>query len=243
MYKLLRTGAVVERLVLAQVREAIKKGHIKRRGEFLWSWRVDTVKPRRPEDGIPLRRIEHVPPEELEAAALVVARLAGGITTEELIPEVARVLGYMRTGANVEKAARGAVSRLIEAGILIERGNFFVPREDALPSRTSTKEHCQEGDAEEDSVGDACSPEGDAGRSAPSQASPWSPSSTGLQERAHLMAKPEEPWTQLATRIPKDLHQRLKLHCVTNDIAVMHFVVEAIEERLGRTRGPKKGTD
>ena len=30
------------------------------------------------------------------------------------------------------------------------------------------------------------------------------------------MAKTEEVWTQLATRIPKELHRRLKLHCVTN---------------------------
>ena len=57
------------------------------------------------------------------------------------------------------------------------------------------------------------------------------------------MATAHEAWTQLATRIPKELHRRLKLHCVTNDIALMHFVVAAIEERLGRTRGPKKGTD
>ena len=56
------------------------------------------------------------------------------------------------------------------------------------------------------------------------------------------MAKTEEVWTQLATRIPKDLHRRLKLHCVTKDIAVMHFVVEAIEEKLGRKARTKKGT-
>jgi len=56
------------------------------------------------------------------------------------------------------------------------------------------------------------------------------------------MAKTDEPWTQLATRIPKDLHRRLKLHCVTNDIMVQHFVVEAIEEKLRRKPGPKKGT-
>ena len=54
------------------------------------------------------------------------------------------------------------------------------------------------------------------------------------------MAKTDEPWTQLATRIPKDLHQRLKLHCVTNDIAVMEFVVEALEKKLGRKPGQKK---
>ena len=56
------------------------------------------------------------------------------------------------------------------------------------------------------------------------------------------MVKAEVVWTQLATRIPKELHRRLKLHCVTRDIAVMHFVVEAIEEKLGRKARPKKGT-
>jgi predicted HicB family RNase H-like nuclease len=52
-----------------------------------------------------------------------------------------------------------------------------------------------------------------------------------------------EAWTQLATRIPKELHRRLKLHCVTNDKSVMHFVVQAIEEKLGREGKRKKGAD
>ena len=57
------------------------------------------------------------------------------------------------------------------------------------------------------------------------------------------MAKAEEePWTQLATRIPKELHYRLKLHCVTHEIAVQDFVTQAIEEKLGRKAKPKKGT-
>ena len=56
------------------------------------------------------------------------------------------------------------------------------------------------------------------------------------------MAKTEEVWTQLATRIPKELHRRLKLHCVTHEIAVMYFVVEAIKEKLGRKARPKRRT-
>jgi len=56
------------------------------------------------------------------------------------------------------------------------------------------------------------------------------------------MAKTDEPIAQLATRIPKELHRRLKLYCVTHDIALMHFVVEAIEEKLGRKTRPKKGS-
>ena len=55
------------------------------------------------------------------------------------------------------------------------------------------------------------------------------------------MAMTEEAQTQLATRIPKELHRRLKLFCVTHEIVLMHFVTEAIEEKLGRKRGSKKG--
>jgi len=50
----------------------------------------------------------------------------------------------------------------------------------------------------------------------------------------------EEVLTQLATRIPKELHRRLKLHCVTHEIDVQDFVTQAIEEKLGRKRAPRK---
>ena len=65
---------------------------------------------------------------------------------------------------------------------------------------------------------------------------PW----WGSKTKAAQMAKADEPLTQLATRIPEELHRRLKLYCVTHDIALMHFVVEAIEEKLGRKTRPKK---
>ena len=52
----------------------------------------------------------------------------------------------------------------------------------------------------------------------------------------------EEVLTQLATRIPKELHRRLRLYCVTHDIVLMHFVTQAIEEKLGRKTRPKKVT-
>ena len=51
----------------------------------------------------------------------------------------------------------------------------------------------------------------------------------------------EEVLTRLATRIPKELHRRLKLHCVTHEIAVQDFVTQAIEGKLGRKAGSKKG--
>ena len=45
---------------------------------------------------------------------------------------------------------------------------------------------------------------------------------------------------QLATRIPKRLHQAVRLYCVTNEILLMDFLVEAIEEKLGK-RGRRAG--
>jgi hypothetical protein len=45
-----------------------------------------------------------------------------------------------------------------------------------------------------------------------------------------------EAWTQLATRIPKETHRRLKLHCVVHDSTVMDFIVAAIEEQLGKVQ-------
>ena len=55
------------------------------------------------------------------------------------------------------------------------------------------------------------------------------------------MTTAHEAWTQLATRIPKELHRRLKLYCVTHEIDVQDFVTEAVEEKLGRKVRPKKG--
>lgn len=51
------------------------------------------------------------------------------------------------------------------------------------------------------------------------------------------MAKEEiEAWVQLATRIPKALHRRLRLHCVTAETSVMAFTTDAIREKLARER-------
>jgi predicted HicB family RNase H-like nuclease len=44
--------------------------------------------------------------------------------------------------------------------------------------------------------------------------------------------KAGEVWVQLATRLPKALHRALKMHCVSADVAIMSFIIEAITDRL-----------
>ena len=52
------------------------------------------------------------------------------------------------------------------------------------------------------------------------------------------MARREEfVWVQLATRIPKALHQKLRLHCMYEEMPLMDFVWKALEEKLARSRG------
>jgi hypothetical protein len=79
-------------------------------------------------------------------------------------------------------------------------------------------------------------------RAPPSEAPGCSWSAARIEEEGGIVATAEEPWTQLATRIPKELHRRLRLYCVTHDIVLMRFVAAAIEEKLGRKRGSRNKT-
>jgi predicted HicB family RNase H-like nuclease len=51
------------------------------------------------------------------------------------------------------------------------------------------------------------------------------------------MARTEEDdvLVQLATRVPKNLHREIKVHCVSSGTSVMQFVVEALEDKLRRS--------
>ena len=42
----------------------------------------------------------------------------------------------------------------------------------------------------------------------------------------------DEPQAQLATRIPKELHRMLMLHCVSSGILLKDFVTMALPEKL-----------
>jgi len=50
----------------------------------------------------------------------------------------------------------------------------------------------------------------------------------------------DEVWVQLATRIPKSLHQKLRLYCVQSDTSLMDFVIAALKEKLAKVGGRKR---
>ena len=55
------------------------------------------------------------------------------------------------------------------------------------------------------------------------------------------MTDPNEAWVQLATRIPRRLHRQMKLHCVSQEVSLMAFVVDALREKLDSAVGAAGG--
>jgi hypothetical protein len=51
-----------------------------------------------------------------------------------------------------------------------------------------------------------------------------------------------ERWTQLATRIPKALHRKLRLHCLIAETSIIDFVTMALREKLERSGGAPEAT-
>ena len=47
---------------------------------------------------------------------------------------------------------------------------------------------------------------------------------------------PTEPFAQLTTRVPRELHRRVRLVCVQADRSVQDFIAEAIREKLSRVK-------
>ena len=52
-----------------------------------------------------------------------------------------------------------------------------------------------------------------------------------------MAGREELVWVPLATRIPKALHRKLRLHCADEEIRLMDFVWKALEEKLARSGG------
>jgi predicted HicB family RNase H-like nuclease len=55
------------------------------------------------------------------------------------------------------------------------------------------------------------------------------------------MIDSNEAWVQLATRIPRRLHREMKLHCVSQEVSLMAFVVDALREKLGAATSTASG--
>ncbi|HEX6098292.1 MAG TPA: DUF3320 domain-containing protein [Thermoanaerobaculia bacterium] len=121
-----RAKRIVREKILNGLAHVVRGGRVVRKGAFLWSSAPRSVTPRRPAEGQMLRPIEHVAPEEIAAAAMLVVQSSGGITQVDLARETPRVLGYQRNGDKIEQTVTRVIDDLVSSGRLSPRGSFLV---------------------------------------------------------------------------------------------------------------------
>jgi transcription elongation GreA/GreB family factor/very-short-patch-repair endonuclease len=109
----------------AQLERLRQEGRIRMVGDFIWTAAGDLEHVRTPEPGLPdaERRIDHVPPQELDVAMAHVAAEAVAATADQLTESVARLFGWKRRGPDISAALAASVQRLVAAGRLEEAGD------------------------------------------------------------------------------------------------------------------------
>jgi hypothetical protein len=85
------------------------------KGNFLWPPELQDAPARVPVSGVPesKRKVEHIPPEEIENAMKAVAQYALGISAESLIAETAKVFGFNHSGEKSRKRFSDIYKRML----------------------------------------------------------------------------------------------------------------------------------
>ena len=95
-------------------RWAVRRGAIKRKGDFLWPTGMNIPPIRRCNKEEFFRPVEYVCLEEIAKAAFLVVRKEYRISKEELIKQVAKILGYDRVGDNIYNGIGEGIDLLLK---------------------------------------------------------------------------------------------------------------------------------
>lgn len=129
-FGLQRAGHRIQEAVLTAIDMAVSSGSVVRRGPFVWPAGdgLDRVRVPDPANSESQRTIDLIPPEELDLALMRVAETAGTIPATTLYVNVARILGFDRTGGVIQQQlevranALGAGKRLASSGGAVTLG-------------------------------------------------------------------------------------------------------------------------
>jgi len=107
-----KTGKRIIEIVENAVRNSES---VKRKGDFLWPTEMETPPIRRcNKEGFFSRPIEYVCIEEIAKTASLVVRNEYRISREELIKQVAKILGYVRIGDNIQNRIEEGIELLLK---------------------------------------------------------------------------------------------------------------------------------
>ena len=119
-----RLTAKAKQLVNTAVDMAVQAKRIERRGDFLWPNKLVTPIVRAPKNDDKVRPIEHIAPEEIAEAAVLVVQEARSLSEADLITQTARLLGYARVTKKIDAAVTAAIETLKANGRIEAAGGL-----------------------------------------------------------------------------------------------------------------------
>jgi very-short-patch-repair endonuclease len=115
-----RTGRRIVDAVVAGLRSAERRGLVARDGDFFQSVAGNgpTIRDRSNVLSQSLRKPEMLPPAEIREAAVQLIRGHFGVSAEEVVIQVSRLLGFQSTSAQLRALIQAELDRLILEGLL-----------------------------------------------------------------------------------------------------------------------------
>ena len=122
-----RIGNRIQKAIKTAAKYVARSESIQIKGEFFY-WTEQkriTVRDRSELPNIS-RKLELIAPEEIEMAIKQVVSNAFGIEQNDLLHETCRLFGFRKVNADMRREVEAVMSKMIERGDLIERGNSLV---------------------------------------------------------------------------------------------------------------------
>ena len=116
-----RIGSRIKQNLGWAIGNAVRRGMILKRGEFLWSTGMNppVVRDRRDVQG---KKIEMVAPEEIAQALRMIVKHSYGMDRREAAIEAARLLGFRSVSKNTAKQTLKVLETLVESGEFVVTG-------------------------------------------------------------------------------------------------------------------------
>lgn len=133
-WSLKRAGARIQLAVESALTGPVRSGRLVRSGHFLSvPGRIPAVRDRSEVASATLRKIDYLPPEELERAILDVVSTNYGATDDQISLAVSRALGFKSTSAQLRAAIDGVLEAAVAKNWLVRQDGLFVVG-DAAPA-------------------------------------------------------------------------------------------------------------
>jgi hypothetical protein len=117
-WKANRAGDRIRKAVEEAAADCEGKGQLRRQGEFLHpaGEREPAVRVPDPKNRETERAIEHIAPEEVQAAMRLLIRQGGGLGEEALLAQTARLFGFAKLGDNLRQRLQESLEELQKQG-------------------------------------------------------------------------------------------------------------------------------